>query len=155
MRETPTWRIPFGIISLFVVLMIYGVVIARYAPSIIGHWSGAAQTVVYLVLGLIWLLPLRRFLIWMETGSWCAQRRAGLNRDQCDWEIVPLPAWEKVARVTGLEPATFGVTGRRSNRLSYTRALFPFRASRRCRPVRWSSAIRPRASGCQRPPRPA
>jgi hypothetical protein len=29
---------------------------------------------------------------------------------------------EKVARVTGLEPATSGVTGRHSNRLSYTRA---------------------------------
>ena len=70
MRETPTWRIPFGIVSLFIALMIYGVVIARYAPSIIGRWSGAAQTVIYLVLGLIWLLPLRRFLIWMETGSW-------------------------------------------------------------------------------------
>ena len=26
----------------------------------------------------------------------------------------------KVARVTGLEPATSGVTGRRSNQLSYT-----------------------------------
>jgi hypothetical protein len=70
MRETPTWRIPFGIFSLFIALIVYGAVVARYAPSIIGGWSGAAQTVVYLVLGLIWLLPLKRFLIWMETGSW-------------------------------------------------------------------------------------
>ncbi len=29
-----------------------------------------------------------------------------------------------MARVTGLEPATSGVTGRHSNQLSYTRALF-------------------------------
>ena len=29
---------------------------------------------------------------------------------------------EKVARATGLEPATSGVTGRHSNRLSYARA---------------------------------
>ena len=36
MRETPTWRIPFGVVSLFIGLMIYGVVIARYAPGIIG-----------------------------------------------------------------------------------------------------------------------
>ena len=70
MRETPTWRIPVGIIGLFIGLMVYGIVIARYAPDIVGHWSGGAQTVVYVVLGLIWLLPLKRFLIWMETGSW-------------------------------------------------------------------------------------
>ena len=70
MRETPTWRIPIGIIGLFIGLMVYGIVIARYAPDIVGHWSGGAQTVVYVVLGLIWLLPLKRFLIWMETGSW-------------------------------------------------------------------------------------
>ena len=70
MRETPTWRIPVGVIGLFVALMIYAILIARYAPDLIGHWSGLAQTLVYLTLGLIWLLPLRRFLIWMETGKW-------------------------------------------------------------------------------------
>lgn len=73
MRETPTLRIPLGILGLFMGLMLYGVIIARYAPSVIGSWSGGAQTVVYVVLGLIWLLPLKRFLIWMETGKWSAE----------------------------------------------------------------------------------
>ncbi len=73
MRETPTWRIPIGILGLFLGLMLYGVIIARYAPSVIGSWSGGAQTVVYVVLGLIWLLPLKRFLIWMETGKWSVE----------------------------------------------------------------------------------
>jgi hypothetical protein len=34
----------------------------------------------------------------------------------------------KVARLTGLEPATPGVTGRYSNQLSYNRASIPFQA---------------------------
>lgn len=80
MRETPTWRIPFGIFALFLLLMAYGLVIARYAPEIIGSWSGAAQTVVYVVLGLVWLLPLRRFLIWMETGRWSPPAPASEER---------------------------------------------------------------------------
>jgi hypothetical protein len=28
------------------------------------------QAVIYVVLGTVWLLPLKRFLIWMETGRW-------------------------------------------------------------------------------------
>lgn len=70
MRETPTWRIPFGIIGLFIALMVYGVLIAVYLADILATWPGWAQTIVYIFLGVIWLLPLGRFLIWMETGSW-------------------------------------------------------------------------------------
>lgn len=68
MRTEPTWRIPVGILGLLAALTVYAVVIARYAPSLMGTWPVWAQTVVYLVLGVVWLLPLRRFLIWMETG---------------------------------------------------------------------------------------
>ena len=70
MRTEPTWRIPVGILGLLVGLGVYGLVIARYVPEVIGHWPALAQTVIYVILGLIWLLPLRRFLIWMETGRW-------------------------------------------------------------------------------------
>ncbi len=72
MRDAPTWRIPIGIIGLMLGLLIYGVVLAVYLPGLIGTWPVLVQTVIYIVLGLIWLLPLRNFLIWMETGSWKA-----------------------------------------------------------------------------------
>lgn len=70
MRTEPTWRIPIGLLSLLLALLAYGLVVSRYAPEIIGTWPGTAQAVVYLVLGLIWLIPLKRFLRWMETGRW-------------------------------------------------------------------------------------
>ena len=70
MRKEPTWRIPVGILGLLAVLAVYCLIIARYAPGIIGNWHALAQTLVYVILGLLWLLPLRRFLIWMETGRW-------------------------------------------------------------------------------------
>lgn len=70
MREAPTYRIPLGIFVLFTGIIVYSVIIARYAPGLIGDWPTWLQTIIYLTLGVIWLLPLKRFLIWMETGSW-------------------------------------------------------------------------------------
>ena len=70
MRERPTLRIPLGILALLAALIAYGVAVATFVPPLIGGWPALAQTVVYVVLGLAWLLPLRRFLIWMETGRW-------------------------------------------------------------------------------------
>ena len=70
MRTEPTWRIPVGLLGLLIGLAIYGIVIARYLPELIGEWPALVQTVIYLFLGLVWLLPLGRFLKWMETGNW-------------------------------------------------------------------------------------
>ncbi len=67
MRRDPTWRIPVGILGLLVALLVYAVLVAGFVPDWIGDWPVLVQTVVYVVLGTIWLLPLRRFLIWMET----------------------------------------------------------------------------------------
>ncbi len=68
MREHPTWRIPVGVLTLVAALLIYGNVVARLLAPMLSHWPVLAQLPVYLVLGVIWLAPLRRFLIWMETG---------------------------------------------------------------------------------------
>lgn len=72
MRKQPTWRIPFGVIGLLAALLIYGVLIARTLGPVLAGWPTVAQSLVYIVLGVVWLLPLKRFLIWMETGRWRA-----------------------------------------------------------------------------------
>ena len=71
MRKEPTLRIPLGILGLFAALLVYGALVARHIAPLIASWPALAQTPVYIVLGVVWLLPLRRFLIWMETGRWC------------------------------------------------------------------------------------
>ena len=63
----PTWRKPVGILMLLVGLVLYGLAVAS-ASGLIGQAPVLVQAVVYLVLGIVWILPLRRFLIWMETG---------------------------------------------------------------------------------------
>lgn len=67
MRTEPTLRIPLGILLLLAGLALYALGVA-WLSQWIGLLPVWAQTVVYMVLGVAWLLPLRRFLIWMETG---------------------------------------------------------------------------------------
>ena len=63
----PSWRKPFGVLALLVALALYAILaVTLLAP--VARWPILAQMVVYLVAGTIWLLPLGRFLQWMETG---------------------------------------------------------------------------------------
>lgn len=71
MRQKPTLRIPLGILALVTALALYALGVLLASP-LIERLPVLAQTLVYLVLGVAWLLPLRPFLIWMETGRWRA-----------------------------------------------------------------------------------
>ena len=55
MRTEPTWRIPIGILGLLLALALYGIAIATWIAPAIEGWNALLQTLVYLVLGVLWL----------------------------------------------------------------------------------------------------
>lgn len=65
----PSLRKPFGIIGLILGLTIYALLVAQLSPWI-GRLHVLVQLPIYLILGVAWLLPLKPWLIWMETGHW-------------------------------------------------------------------------------------
>lgn len=70
MRKEPTLRIPLGVLALLAALLVYAGLIARYLAPLLAEWHALLQLPVYVLLGVAWLLPLRRFMVWMETGRW-------------------------------------------------------------------------------------
>lgn len=69
MRDKPTLRIPLGILALLFGLGLYALGVA-WASQWIERLPNLVEAMAYLVLGIAWLLPMRRFLRWMETGRW-------------------------------------------------------------------------------------
>lgn len=65
----PTWRKPVGTLALLTAVLVYTILLVALVEPI-SAWPVLAQTAIYAVLGTAWLLPLRRYLIWMETGRW-------------------------------------------------------------------------------------
>jgi hypothetical protein len=70
MRQEPTWRIPMGILALLLGLAVYGLLIAHFVAPLVGGWHAMLQLPVYILLGVAWITPLKRFLMWMELGRW-------------------------------------------------------------------------------------
>jgi len=65
----PTWRKPFGIFLILFIILAWAVIVASASPWI-GQLHMLLQGVIYTVAGIIWILPLRPLLAWMETGRW-------------------------------------------------------------------------------------
>lgn len=65
----PTWRKPAGILFILAMITVWAALIATLAEWI-ENWPTLAQLPVYLVAGIVWILPLKPLLRWMETGRW-------------------------------------------------------------------------------------
>lgn len=64
----PTWRKPFGVLLLLVLIMVWAVAASRA----IEHYPALNHPLVYIVTGIvwIWIFPMKALLRWMETGHW-------------------------------------------------------------------------------------
>jgi predicted membrane channel-forming protein YqfA (hemolysin III family) len=69
MRLEPSWRQPFGIFLILLWIAGWSVLVAS-AAALIAAASGWLHIVYYLIAGLVWILPLKPLLRWMQTGKW-------------------------------------------------------------------------------------
>lgn len=68
---TPSWRKPVGMLAILAMLGVWCVAVVSLSHTV-GTWHWALQLAFYLAAGIAWLwvLPMRRMLLWMETGRW-------------------------------------------------------------------------------------
>lgn len=65
----PSWRKPAGIFAILAVIAIWAAIVLLASPWL-GRLPALAQAPVYLAAGIVWILPLKPLLRWMETGRW-------------------------------------------------------------------------------------
>ena len=75
----PSWRKPAGIFLILALIMVWGALVASLAGTV-GRWPILLQSLFYLIAGIIWILPLKPLLRWMETGHF--RRKADLSRPE-------------------------------------------------------------------------
>ena len=71
MRVEPTWRQPFGILLILLLIAGWAVLVVS-AAAYIERAPGWVHVIYYVVAGIVWILPLKPLLRWMETGKWRA-----------------------------------------------------------------------------------
>jgi len=67
----PSWRKPFGMMLILLIIAVWAVLVLMASP-LIERLPALVQALVYTVAGIVWILPLKPLLAWMETGRWRA-----------------------------------------------------------------------------------
>lgn len=64
----PSFRKLAGVGAILALIAVWAAFVAALAPFV-GRWPVLAQAPFYLVMGTVWILPLKPLLRWIETGS--------------------------------------------------------------------------------------
>lgn len=63
----PSWRKPAGIFFILALISVWAAMVVSLAGTV-GDWPVVVQAIFYLIAGIVWILPLKPLLRWMETG---------------------------------------------------------------------------------------
>jgi hypothetical protein len=74
---TSSGRKGAGIAIILLLILIWAALVASLAQAI-GKWPILVQGVFYIVVGIVWISPLKPLLRWAETGRW---RRTSTSDD--------------------------------------------------------------------------
>ena len=69
--EKPSWRKGVGIAGILLLIALMAVLVASFS-NVVGRWPMLVQALFYLVIGVIWIAPLKPLLRWMEIGRFRA-----------------------------------------------------------------------------------
>lgn len=65
----PSWRKPAGMFMIMGLIVIWAFMIGSLS-NLIANLPMWVQIPLYIVTGIIWIMPLKPLLRWMETGRW-------------------------------------------------------------------------------------
>jgi predicted membrane channel-forming protein YqfA (hemolysin III family) len=65
----PSSRKIAGIVLILLLIIVWAAFVASLAPFV-GRWPVLVQTPFYLIMGLVWIAPLKPLIRWIETGRW-------------------------------------------------------------------------------------
>ena len=61
----PSWRKPAGVFAILALIALWAVIVVSFAGTV-ERWPILVQALFYLATGLVWVVPLKPLLRWME-----------------------------------------------------------------------------------------
>jgi hypothetical protein len=56
-------------VALIILLILFWAGIVASLSSVVGRWPVLVQAVFYLIMGIVWIIPLKPLVRWMQTGQ--------------------------------------------------------------------------------------